>query len=413
MPRLLFTTLGSRGDLHPVLAVAKAAQDQGADVHLALSPEDSEIAQRAGLTAHSVGPSLTEICALLNMSQDEIAAAVFRDPGQFVATAIYPHTAAVVEQLMPLVAKADIVAGTAFALAGALTAEKLSRPYVPLLLQPMLQYDPRHPPLIPPLKIPLFQAPAGAYARAWNAAWLSFVPKVLRWRYGHAQNILRAQIGLPATQATPLLGHAVPPRAVLGLWDAGFAPSDGATEVAGFPYWDEGPSLPGDLTAFLDAHPSPLVVTMGSVAQNLYGPRFYDRCVALARQFDLPIVILSGQAVTPKGPDICAIPYAPHRALFSRARVILHHGGMGTTAQALRAGVPQLIVPCGADQPDNARRVQRYGLGHVVSRQLGRQARRKLAGLLLGTSSHQSQTFAETLTPDGAAHAAKYLLSLL
>ena len=50
-----------------------------------------------------------------------------------------------------------------------------------------------------------------------------------------------------------------------------------------------------------------------------------------------------------------------------RASVIVHQGGIGTTGQALRAGQPMLIVPFGQDQPDNARRCVRLGVGRTLS----------------------------------------------
>jgi rhamnosyltransferase subunit B len=66
--------------------------------------------------------------------------------------------------------------------------------------------------------------------------------------------------------------------------------------------------------------------------------------------------------------DSIAVPYAPFSELFPRAAVVVHQGGSGTTAQALRAGHPTLIMPCGFDQPDNAARVKRIGAGLTLSR---------------------------------------------
>jgi len=61
-----------------------------------------------------------------------------------------------------------------------------------------------------------------------------------------------------------------------------------------------------------------------------------------------------------------AVAYAPHGALFPRAAAVVHHGGVGTTAQGLRAGCPALIVPHAHDQFDNAARVERLGLGRTL-----------------------------------------------
>ena len=68
-------------------------------------------------------------------------------------------------------------------------------------------------------------------------------------------------------------------------------------------------------------------------------------------------------------PDsICVAEYAPYSALFPRASLVVHQGGVGTTAQCLRAGRPMLIMPYSHDQPDNARRMSRMGVARVIQR---------------------------------------------
>ena len=61
-----------------------------------------------------------------------------------------------------------------------------------------------------------------------------------------------------------------------------------------------------------------------------------------------------------------AIPYAPFSKLFPRAAIVVHHGGIGTTAQSLAAGVPQLVTPFAHDQFDNAARVVRLGVAEQL-----------------------------------------------
>ena len=72
--------------------------------------------------------------------------------------------------------------------------------------------------------------------------------------------------------------------------------------------------------------------------------------------------------------------YAPHSALFPHASLIVHHGGIGTSAEALRAGKPMLVVPHGFDQPDNAARLQRLGVAEVLP--AGRYRHDRAASLL-------------------------------
>jgi UDP:flavonoid glycosyltransferase YjiC (YdhE family) len=66
--------------------------------------------------------------------------------------------------------------------------------------------------------------------------------------------------------------------------------------------------------------------------------------------------------------SVCVAEYAPYSELFSRARLVVHQGGVGTTAQCLRAGKPMLIMPYSHDQPDNARRMKRLGVAKVIQK---------------------------------------------
>jgi UDP:flavonoid glycosyltransferase YjiC (YdhE family) len=112
------------------------------------------------------------------------------------------------------------------------------------------------------------------------------------------------------------------------------------------------------------------VFTLGSfVARS--GGDFYRACMAAAASLDLRAVVLAHgddaarlRENAPAG--VFVADYVPHAELFPRACLVAHHGGIGTSAQALRAGKPQLVTPFLADQPDNAARLARLGLARVV-----------------------------------------------
>src|SRR5205823_5729755 len=63
---------------------------------------------------------------------------------------------------------------------------------------------------------------------------------------------------------------------------------------------------------------------------------------------------------------ICHVAYAPFSQVLPKAAALVHHGGIGTTAQALAAGIPQLVMPMAHDQPDNAARLERLGVGRTL-----------------------------------------------
>jgi UDP:flavonoid glycosyltransferase YjiC (YdhE family) len=110
--------------------------------------------------------------------------------------------------------------------------------------------------------------------------------------------------------------------------------------------------------------------TLGSslvwVAQD-----FYRVSIEVAQRLGKRALLLIGdkrnlpQTKLPNG--IAAFDYASHSMVMPRASAIVHQGGIGTTGQALRAGRAMLIVPFGQDQPDNARRCVRLGIGRTLS----------------------------------------------
>jgi len=101
----------------------------------------------------------------------------------------------------------------------------------------------------------------------------------------------------------------------------------------------------------------------GSTAVHSPGD-FYEVSAEAARKLGWRALLVGTDAVPGvPSPGILALPYAPYSQVFRTRRLLVHQGGSGTTGQALYAGRPQLIVPFGWDQPDNAMRVERLGVG--------------------------------------------------
>jgi rhamnosyltransferase subunit B len=127
-----------------------------------------------------------------------------------------------------------------------------------------------------------------------------------------------------------------------------------------------------ELAAFLSAGPAPVVFTLGSSAVFDARP-FYTESLQAVQEMELRAVLLIGRdarnALQGKVPDtVFVAEYTPYSELLPRAAVTVHQGGIGTTAQALRAGRPMIVMPFSHDQPDNARRVERLGVGRVIPR---------------------------------------------
>ena len=365
---VVLSTIGSLGDLYPVLSVARALELTGLEARLALSPDDCETARAWGLLATPIGPSRAEVARRLGVTPERIAADVLRDPGPMVREVLTPMLPALTARIDPLCEGASAVAGTTFALAAALAAERARLPYVPLLLQPMMAFSALDPPRAGAFR--LARPDPGPLARPWNRAVLAAARAELRRRHASDLSAVRARLGLPPQPGAPLVDHGADVPLRIGLWDERFSPvppdAPAGLKALGFP-----PSPDGDLdmatSRWLDDGPPPLVVTLGSIAQTLAGPAFWTEAAALARAMGLRAVLLHGPATPPApAPDLLALPYGAHSALFPRAAAIVHHGGIGTTAEAIRSGRPQLVVPVGGDQPDNAARLERMGLAATL-----------------------------------------------
>jgi hypothetical protein len=154
-------------------------------------------------------------------------------------------------------------------------------------------------------------------------------------------------------------------------------------------------TLPGALEAFLKAGSPPVVFTLGSSAVGAAGS-FYSESLQAVKRLRIRAVFLTGPHAQgleeTVSPDVLIWPAAPHAQLFARASVIVHQGGVGTTAQTMRSGCPMIVVPFAHDQFDNAERVRRLGVAQVVprSRYSARTAETMLKSLLENHSYKQS-----------------------
>jgi UDP:flavonoid glycosyltransferase YjiC (YdhE family) len=147
------------------------------------------------------------------------------------------------------------------------------------------------------------------------------------------------------------------------------------THITGFPFHDADETNPQAMRAleeFLAAGEAPIVFTLGSSA--VFDARdFYRQAMEISARLGRRAVLLTGRLAGDQGlgtlpPDILAIDYAPHSAVFPRAAAVVHQGGIGTLAQGLRAGRPILVVPFSHDQPDNAERAERLGVALRIPR---------------------------------------------
>ena len=194
----------------------------------------------------------------------------------------------------------------------------------------------------------------------------------------HPVGLLRTREGLSLTPA-------LVPRLALCMWPDWFAPAQpdwpSFARSMDFPL----PSTPGGGGQSSAAAPAgPVIATTGSIAGSQ--SRFYNLVVEACRILDAPAVL-----VTPHReqvpPDLPARiewrAFAPFEELFRQATLVIHHGGIGTAALALAAGIPQIVVPMRGDQFDNGYRLEALGVARLLS--LSGMTPAALAGLMSST----------------------------
>jgi UDP:flavonoid glycosyltransferase YjiC (YdhE family) len=156
------------------------------------------------------------------------------------------------------------------------------------------------------------------------------------------------------------------------LWPEWFGPPQpewgpGVVNV-GFPLYDLADQIPlaPELEAFLAAGPPPVLFTPGTAMAQ--GAEFFATALVACRRAKVRAIFATKFPATLPAlpPEIYHAAYTPFSSLLPRCAAVVHHGGIGTTSQALAAGIPQLIRPFSHDQPDNAARVRRLRVGSWI-----------------------------------------------
>lgn len=202
----------------------------------------------------------------------------------------------------------------------------------------------------------------------------------------------------------------------LGLWSPSFrgpASDDPPHSViCGFP-WDGGyagdASLSPEVERFLEGE-APVVVGLGTSARA-EGEKVYRAAAEAALERGARVLVVGAELGISDERALC-VPAAPYARVFPRAQVIVHHGGAGTTAEALRAGRPSVILPFANDQFDNARRAEGLGVSTTARRQVAssRSLQTALERALERADAARDLGARIAAEPDGAVRAAERIL---
>lgn len=357
----LLIPFGSAGDVNPFLGLAAEFQRRGHTVTVATNGYFVPKAQTLGLETVELGTR----DEYLNLLDHPDIWHPTRATGAVLGNHLMPR--AVREQFelvrQQQLAHPDLVVVAGSLAFGAITAgEALGVPLAVLHLQPSLLRSDVDPPLLPGM-------PFGSRTPRWMV-------RVIFWIADHfiidpalnkSVGPLRKELGLPR-QRRYLKDWIHGTGKAIGLFPAWYAtaPDWPANFVqTGFPRFDGTVEpLSPDLQNFLAAGTPPIAVTFGS-GMTQAGPYFAAAAQALAA-LDRRGIILTPfrqQVPDPLPAGVIQQDYVSLKALLPRCAALIHHGGIGTTSQALAAGIPQLIMPLAHDQPDNAHRIERLGVG--------------------------------------------------
>ena len=372
--RVVFTTWGSLGDLHPFMALALELQERGYVSVIATSPLYREKVKAEGIGFHPVRPDIPPLEAKASADVIRRVSNARWGPRYLFRELLVPYLRETYADTLAAVTAeggADLLVSHQVPLMAPLVAEKTGIKWISSVLFPIAftsAYDPPTPPQWPALRTVAATHPLVARTLFELGKWTtnSWVEPIHR---------LRKELGLPRSR-NPIFEGQHSPTLVLALFSkllAQLQPDFPAnTFVSGFAFYDRKDTQPppSDLLRFLDEGEPPVLFTLGSslvwIARD-----FYRVSIEAAQKLGKRALLLCGdkrnlpQTTLPDG--IAAFDYAPHSLVMPRASVVVHQGGIGTTGQALRAGRPMLIVPFGQDQPDNARRCVRLGVGRMLS----------------------------------------------
>ena len=356
---VILVTMGSAGDLFPFLWIGRALRERGHRVDF-LGPDlHAPYVDAAGLTFHGLPadpavldhPDLWHPTRGLAVVWDATRPAMAQLPSLVTALDSGKHTLLLVHPLA--LPEADLC--------------RLNRPGLKIAatwLAPSNLPTVHDPLLLGPWPVPTW-VPHGARRWLWRTLAARFIDPVAL----PGLNAARAERGLPRVRSLIDYLHAIPDLslALFPDWFAAPVPDWPQPMVqAGFPLYDPDPDAAPSaaLRAFLDAGAPPVVFTPGT--GNRQAGRYFEAAAQAVAQLGLRAIFLTPHREQLPGslpPSICWQDYVPLKGLLAHVAALVHHGGIGTTAEALRAGTPQLVVPLAHDQFDNAARVVALGAG--------------------------------------------------
>jgi UDP:flavonoid glycosyltransferase YjiC (YdhE family) len=361
----LLITIGSHGDVHPYVGLGMALRARGHEVTLATNGHFEPLARSAGLS-------------FVELGSDEDYRQIIKNPDLWHKTrafkTVFGMAAELLEPAYEIIRERyipgkTVVAASSLALGARIAQEHLRVPTATVHLQPSVIRTVYDVPKLPGLAMPRW-FPRWLKQMVWCAGDMFVVDPLV----APPINALRRKLGMQPVKS--ILGSWWnSPQLIIGMWPDWFGPPQPdwppQLKLVGFPLYDESGinDLPAELDRWLSTGEPPIVFSTPSA--NVHAGEYFATSVqacALLKRRGLLLTRHTEQIPGDLPANVRHFDYAPFKALLPRAAALVHSGGVGTTAQALRAGTPQLIAPLSHDQFDNAGRVERLGVGREISR---------------------------------------------
>ncbi len=405
--RILLSPIGSRGDVQPQVVLAQELRRRGHDVVFATCPNFEPTVRAQGFEFIPIGRDSNEVIRENAAFAERNPLFALRDQLAMITQETQQQCTDLLDADLP---RFDVVVGAGLSYAAHLLAERQGAKYAFVCYSLAGMQSASH----PPMTLPVFGLP-----RVLNRGLWALIRTLFRASIGKVVERVRTRYGLPTRDAWYAVHYT---NVILAQDDVmGELPPDVPGNVVQVPALSATPNpseLPTEVATFLERRGGEHLVYVGFGSMpSSHRARivdsvktFCDTCQARVlifsahdedRQFALPDSVLS------VGP-------LDHARLFPKLDLVIHHGGAGTTAAALRAGVPQLIVPHIVDQFYHARRVAQLGLGPAPGnkRALGAHLQR-LSWPDVARQHEHARALARTLPANGAPAAADYLERLV
>lgn len=401
--RILLSTIGSRGDVQPLVALGLQLKELGQDVDMCVPPDFREWIEGLGMTVTPIGPELRSTAKASPMAAPPTPEQVRQMLEGTVASQFETITAAATGY--------DVIVGaTALQIAAPSIAENMGIPYFFAAYCPAVLPSSHHaPPVLAmlgdkPVTMPDYSELWAKDAQRWNMQWREIL------------NSHRTRLGLdPVSEVHRHIITDQPWLAsdpMLGPWPD---PEDKTVFQTGAWMMKDDRPLAPELESFLDAGDPPIYFGFGSIR----APENLARVmIESARAVGCRAILLRGWAdlaLIDNDPDCIAIGEVNHQALFKRVGGIVHHGGAGTTHAATRAGAPQVIIPQNYDQHYWAARIEQLGIGvaHAALSPTADSLTNALEFVLRPDMSARAKAVAPAVRTDGTLIAARRLINAI